>query len=848
MLVFLFLFHVLLVSTARLHAQTGPDFDLQVYKSFLASHQDMTPEQLLALHPGGTFAKTATTAFSTAGWFDRINSWYVLTTDEKTLLGRHGFVVTERIRPKSFGDEFLKIYTADLPVFVSTDAILHALHMSYDAILMTTEERVLIPKLVTLLASLHAQMPGLATRYTNDPRMGPALADIDLYLTVARRLLGQTVVPHLLGTTAASDEILKMIAAGQPVKGAAPLFADSLRWVDYSQFTPRGHYTRSKTLTQYFQSMIWMGRTEFYLSPPRNTSETYTDAQIQRQTVAAALLLEALELAGSTGTLNEIDDAIRFFVGESDNVTVACLEGLAGELGLAKANELLDLTRFKEFQTVLLQKGWAYQRILSQMLSSRSFLATDQIQPASSFLLMGQRFVIDSYVTGSVVYDKIIYQNTQVRRMLPSTLDVLFALGNDASGQLLVPELDRYHYATNLAALRYLVDAYEPSFWKSTFYNGWLDAIRALNPPPDRTTLPPFMRTAAWWQEKMNTQLASWAQLRHDNLLYVKQSYSGMPVCAFPYSYVEPVPQFYRNVSRLADTAAAWFTRSSAPELRYVASYFTNMKNITDTLAAIAEKELAGQSMSAAEAWFMSRMMFMNMGCVPVPDGWYSRLFFEHMSPTAEDLVVADVHTSPADALGNIVGWVVHAGTGPLNLAFLVTEIPGAGPVAFVGPVMSYHEYVSTNFKRLTDEEWKAQYAGVVSSRPSWTNLYLADPAGKTRGDGPTLLTGVQSDPPGITLPQSIMMAQNYPNPFNSATVIPLVVPQGNDPGLVDLAVYDIQGRRIKRLVNEHLPPGSYLVRWDGKSDDGRSIASGVYVSMLKAQGLVQTAKMVVIR
>jgi hypothetical protein len=848
MLIFLFLGHMLLASTATLHAQTVPDFDLQTYTSFLASHQNMTPDQLLALHPGGTFVKTAPTAFSTAGWFDRINSWYVLTPDEKTLLGRHGFVVTERIRPKSFGDEFLTIYTADLPVFVSTDAILHALHMSYDAILMTTEEQVLIPKLVTLLASLQVQIPGLATRYANDTRMEPALADLDLYLTVARRLLGQTVAPYFLGTTAASDEILNMIAGGQPVKGAAPLFADSLRWVDYSQFTPRGHYTRSKALTQYFQSMIWMGRTEFYLSAPRNTLETYNDAQIQRQTIAAMLLLEAFDLAGSTGTLNEIDDAIRFFVGESDNVTVACLKGLAAELGLAKANELLDLARFNEFQTALLEKGWAYQRILSQMLSSGSFLATDQIQPASSFLLMGQRFVIDSYVTGSVVYDKIIYQNTQVRRMLPSTLDVLFALGNDASGQLLVPELERYHYATNLAALRYLVEAYEPSFWKSTFYNGWLDAIRALNPPPDRTTLPPFMRTAAWWQEKMNTQLASWAQLRHDNLLYVKQSYSGMPVCAFPYSYVEPVPQFFRNVSRLADTAAAWFARSSPTELRYVASYFTNMKNTTDTLAAIAEKELAGQSMSDAEAGFMSRMIFKSQLCGPQINGWYSRLFFQVMTATDEDLVVADVHTSPADEAGGLVGWVLHAGTGPLNLAFLVADIPGAGPVAFVGPVMSYHEFVSTNFKRLTDEEWKAQYVGVRSSRPTWVNVYLADETGKTRGDGPTLLTGVPSDPADISLPQTIMMAQNYPNPFNSATVIPVIVPQGNDPGRVDIAVYDIQGRRIRQLVNEHLPPGSYLVRWDGRSDDGRPIASGVYVSMLKAQGSVQTEKMVLIR
>jgi hypothetical protein len=832
-------------------AQTGPDFDLQAYKAFLASHQEMSSSQLLSLHTGGTFAKDALTEFSTAGAFDKINTLYGLTPDEKTLLGRHGFVVTERVQSKSFGGEFLKIYGADLPVFVSTDAILHALHMSYDLILRTTEERMMIPRLGGVLTQLHGQMQALANRYQNEAQMNASLADLDLYLVVARRLLGQTVVPFYLSTTSSSDVILSYIAAASWKRGAAPLFEDSIRLVDYSQFTPRGHYTLSKELTKYFQAMMWLGRTEFYLSPPKNTSEKYTDAQIQRQTIAALLLMEAVELAGTAGALNEIDDILRFFVGESDNVTPACLKGLNTELGVQRASEMLDLTRFKSYQAVLLQKGWVYQRILSQMLCSGGFLSTDQIQPASSFLLMGQRFVIDSYVTGSVVYDKIIYENVQVTRMLPSTLDVLFALGNDASGQLLVPELERYHYATNLAALRYLIDAYEPQFWQNTFYNGWLNAIRALNPPKGRSALPRFMQTAAWWQEKMNTQLASWAQLRHDNLLYAKQSYTGIPICSFPLSYVEPIPQLYHTVARLADTAASWFSRSSPSEVRYVASYFARVKNIADTLASIAEKELAGAAISEAEQSFLKRMMYLGEGgCVPVgpPTGWYPDLFFHSLNSTDENLVVADVHTSPADEWGRMVGWVLHAGTGPLNLAIVVADIPQTGPVAFVGPVMSYREYVSSNFKRLTDEEWKAEYAGVLSSRPSWVNLYLADQSGNSRGGGLTLLTDVQVEPPGNVLPQTLVMAQNYPNPFNSTTVIPVIVPRENNFGRVEIAVYDLQGRRVRQLVNEPLPPGSYLVRWDGRSDEGRSVASGVYISMLRAQGSVQTGKMVLIR
>ncbi len=63
------------------------------------------------------------------------------------------------------------------------------------------------------------------------------------------------------------------------------------------------------------------------------------------------------------------------------------------------------------------------------------------------------------------------------------------------------------------------------------------------------------MNTAAFWQEKMNTQLASWTELRHDNLLYAKQSYTGGTICSYPYSYVEPFPEFYQNLKDFSTQA-----------------------------------------------------------------------------------------------------------------------------------------------------------------------------------------------------------------------------------------------------------------------------------------------------
>ncbi|MCK5086955.1 MAG: DUF3160 domain-containing protein, partial [Melioribacteraceae bacterium] len=337
-------------------------------------------------------------------------------------------------------------------------------------------------------------------------------------------------------------------------------------------------------------------------------------------------------------------------------------------------------------QDTLSTKDYAAQKILSQVLIQNPF-SPDNIKPASAFMLFGQRFVIDSYITGNVVFDRI---NT--RRMLPSTLDILFGLGNDAAAQLLVDELNEYKYSSNLAALRYLVDSYEQDFWESTIYNGWLNSIRELNPPADRTYLPEFMQTAAWWQQKMNTQLSSWTELRHDNLLYAKQSYSGIPVCSYPYSYVEPFPEFYNSMKTLAINFKEKITDLNFSDeylKQEIFSYLDNLYSINDTLETIADKELSGIEFSSAEILFLKKMLSEEIGgCVPGNGGWYTKLYYKdygfYNGLNEQDFIVADYHTSPADAAGGIVGWVAHAGTGEINLSVITAELPNGETTAFV--------------------------------------------------------------------------------------------------------------------------------------------------------------------
>ncbi|MBA4312772.1 MAG: hypothetical protein C0417_09100 [Chlorobiaceae bacterium] len=559
------------------------------------------------------------------------------------------------------------------------------------------------------------------------------------------------------------------------------------------------------------------------------------------------LILEAARLSNAFPVLEDMNNIIEFFVGESDNVTLNNFETITSAMNITSAESLLDTMKLKEFQDTLRLKSFAFQRILSQILTADDF-DPDSITPASAFMLLGQRFIIDSYITGQVVYDRIKFNDVKIRRMLPSTLDVLFALGNDASAQLLKDELEQYKYSTNLATLRYLVDHYDSNFWRSSLFNLWLSAIRTLNPPVNRDSLLNFMQTAAWWQEKMNTQLASWAELRHDNLLYAKQSYTAGYICSYPYSYVEPNPQFFDAVKTYADVARNKFQTITFPSSYTqdeIISYFNNMYFIMDTLKTIAQKELSGVPFSGPESVFLRRSLTREFGCVETYGGWYPQLFYGEDGQGGvfckQDYLVADIHTAPTDAAGDPIGWVLHTGTGKINMGVFIATLPGGQATAFVGPVSSYHEYLSTNFFRLSDEEWKASYL-LQSNRPSFVNLYLADSTGTELPSSTNLFTSVNNNSTSQH-PQKLSLRQCYPNPFNSSTIISFSIPSSMTNSLVELTIYNVQGQIIKKLLKETISSGNYMTRWDATDDGGKTVTSGIYFYRLKIGENIITGK-----
>jgi hypothetical protein len=720
----------LLLAASSLAQPLGPDLR-QDYRDFLEQHKDMSASELLAMHPAGNFRDDVGLPWESVLHRDLIDARYSLTPYEKSLLEKNAFVVTERLRDDSFFEHLLQIWRDDLPLFISTDAILHGVHFYYGLLLSDIEYGALRGRLSDLLTGMHENLPVLFAQHASDPDLRPMVEDVDLYLTVARRLLGEESVGVHFADDAEVDRVLGLIDA----EGLASysLFAETCRQIDFSQFTPRGHYTEMEELQQYFRAMMWLGRIELYLLPPENVAggpcPSPTPEDVQRQTIDAVLLLELMDLAEVNEVYAEMEDVLSFLVGEQDNATVTHLRSVLDSAGVEDARELLDAGTLQTFQETLKTKPFAYQRILSQVLMSDPS-SPESVQPASAFLLFGQRFIIDSYITGNVVYDK-----TKSCRLYPSTLDVLAGLGNNVAIELLVPELEQYHYASNLAALRYLVDSHSSAFWESSFYNAWLNSIRLLNPPENRENLPLFMQTAAWWHQKMNTQLSSWIELRRDNLLYAKPSYTAGYVCSYPSAYVEPFPEFFQNLNRLAAVGRARFSELSFSEdwlKGYVLQWYEVLEEVSGMLGTIAQKELDGTPLAEEEITYMQEMLY--RGAYGVLCGWYMRLLYGycdtlHPSDTA-DYLVCDYHTTPTDCGGSMIGAVSHAGTGPVELAIVTAQAPDAPTAAFVGPVMSYYEYRTTGFQRLTDEEWETTYLS-QATRPAWVSSYLANESGE---------------------------------------------------------------------------------------------------------------------
>jgi hypothetical protein len=450
--------------------------------------------------------------------------------------------------------------------------------------------------------------------------------------------------------------------------------------------------------------MIWLGRTDFRLI------ETAPDGsqELRRPQYDAMLLLRQAMAAADLASFQKVDAVLQAFLGESDTMTLPQVDSLLDDLGgLDAARSANDVT----IESALRAGGYGLQRIASQIMVNDGSVET--LPLARSFALFGQRYVLDSHVFSQVVYDRL-----PSKRMMPNPLDVAFAaLGNDQALGLLEPELEQFAgYPGALEGARVLVDAHGSKFWDANLYNIWLSSLRALSPgadagQPASVGLPELTGTELWGRRILNTQLGSWAELRHDTLLYAKQSYTGVPECVYPDAYVDPYPEFYERLRAFAHKGIALADLLDG-DARLLA-YFTKLESTLTTLAGMANNQREGTPFSAEQMAFVNRAVRIRQvdaicTTVDAPDGWLSDLYLEPDTSIEASPTVADVHTQPADEGGSIVGKVLHVGTG-YPRPMVTTVDTCQGPRAYVGVVFAYHQQVTSDYLRLSDEDWLAE-------------------------------------------------------------------------------------------------------------------------------------------
>jgi len=256
----------------------------------------------------------------------------------------------------------------------------------------------------------------------------------------------------------------------------------------------------------------------------------------------------------------------------------------------------------------------------------------------------------------------------------------------------------------------------------------------------------------------LNTQLASWTELRHDNVLYVKQPYTGLIVCSYPDGFIEPRVNFWERMRDLAlrtrDLVAALpadgqfvFEPNSPGDTAFTISLetiYANRINFLDSFAAsmtslrdISVKELSRQPLSSSEVFFIQSLIEdprLYGGGTRTFSGWYPALCYMnaraahggwYASSDIWDALVTDVQTDPAAPLVGDPGCILHEGVGAVQLLMVAVNWGPGDACVYAGPVMSHYEFQLGPTTRQTDSEWKSQiHAGNATPTPEWTRSY----------------------------------------------------------------------------------------------------------------------------
>lgn len=617
------------------------------------------------------------------------------TNRQKELLAKNGFVVTPKKEEQLFyiyeNNEYLLA-----PSFITVDSVLQVYHVFYDYSLRRLEAETLIAELTELTDSLLSKSVALYGSLKNEHLKELELKNL-AYFGVAQLALGKALpgdMPDKARQLALQEyELVK----GQGGYLDSAIFPYKL---DYSQYIPRGHYTRNDDMKNYFKAMMWYGQVPFPVFKD--------EKELNEEQTLQALMLTYTLLSGDGKDLTHwqnIYEPTSFYVGGSDDLNILDYSSLLTKVyGERPDIDCLDdkdkLAAF--FEAV---KALPEPAIVPKY-------TTVSTPAGKQFRLMGQRYIADSEILQQLV--------EPYKRPVPKGLDVMAVLGSKRAHELLFEtygeEKNWEGYTEAFNKMKTKFDGLEKGKWQSNMYFGWLWSLKGLLKDYGEG-YPSFMRNEAWQDKSLSTALGSWSELRHDTVLYGKGIAAECGGGEEPpqiRGYVEPNIEVYERL--------LWLTGYSRENLKrkeiingQLESRMEDFEGLLKFLINCSVKELKNEELSKDEYYqlltYGGWLEYLTSSLMEDGFKWY-----QITSETERNMaVIADIHTVAS-------GGVLEVGVGPAYEIFAVVPIGGKLYLTR-GAVFSYYEFMSD--KRLTDEEWQSLHKnGQQPEQPEWVRSF----------------------------------------------------------------------------------------------------------------------------
>jgi hypothetical protein len=578
------------------------------------------------------------------------------------------------------------------PVFVTTDVAAHTWHLVFSKVLRETEEGILLPRLEAFLAeaagAAQAQAGELAGGGLED-----AAARAAEFFEAAALLAGVPVGPT--GPRAGAEATLAREAAQlttSPITsfGECAPEVSPAGCVDYTLYRPRGHYTRSPELERYFTAMAMLGQAAFFVtgSAPAGAEPPIEVDSLRLGLLAARALRTDPALAEAWSAIYE---PTAFLVGVADDFTPFELAAAADAVAPG----------WEADPAAVLEDG-TVEEIGRALLETRGV----KINPeAASVRVMGARLVLDSYLLDQLAWPNV--GEGANRRVYVSSLDVAAVLGSAPAEEVqrAAGEFDFARYGEQLAALRELVDEREPAAWAGTVYDAWLSTLQAIWSPKGEA-FPGFMRGEAWAAKSLQTGLGSYAELKHDTLLYAKQGFAaegaGEEPPIPPRHWVEPDPVAFARLGAAARLLAEGFAERGLLDPD-TADLLADLVDTVDRFGRLAADELEARPISPEDNAWLEGI------------GGLFELFWLRSSDIGPDLDFpgpADTQAAVVSDIFRTTSAVLEIGTGRIDDLFVIVPDDAGHFQVAVGGVYAFYELWADPSRRLTDEEWRAMLDG----------------------------------------------------------------------------------------------------------------------------------------